>query len=351
MINMWTTLESNSFHTIFCLISGMCCLLPLYLSMPSNIEDTQLPKSLSSSPGFVHTSFASLTAVIPLFFDVLLDIFSILTTKWAPLNINSSRVRQPHAQKNIRFTFFNIPERLILFAGVIVVPLVAVLPTDTKNLGLIYLCCSKCQKNLLGGVIASFLCRYDKEYWSVKFTLFSLLSFSIGLIGGTFVDNIFASSTSSNRIFLSIDLIVVALTIAPCLVMMINSIRWLIIVYFKAFSWKGFMMCSSTDQLLTDSNAIAVSKDLDDTFFPMVYIVCVTCLIILILSLSVTTFRVQNYTGRDLSLHNVPVLIFVISLNTLSMRMVKSEILEGMVSTSNQLFYCFYLLHVSSITK
>ena len=336
---MWTTLESNSFHTTFCLISGMCCLLPLYFSMPSNIEGAQLPKSLSSSAGFVHTSFASLTAVIPLFFDVLLDIFSILISNWGPLNVNSSRMRQSPAKKSIKFTFLNIPERLILFAGVIVVPLVAVLPTDTKNLGLIYLCCSKCQKNLLGGVIASFLCRYDKEYWSVKFTLFSLVSFSIGLVGGTFVDNIFAASTSSNRLFLGIDLIVVALTIAPCLVMMINSIRWLIIVYFKASSWKRFMMCSSSLQPQTDSPAIAISTDFDTTFFPMVYIVCVTCLIILILSVSVTTFRVQNYNGRDLLLHNIPVLIFVISLNTLSMRMVKSEILEGMVSTGVQLLH------------
>ena len=334
---MWKTLETNSFHIFFCLVSGLCCLLPLCLRIPSNIEQDQLRMSLSC-PEFAYTSFASLAAVIPLLCDVFLDILSILMSNWTSLDAGPRRISKANATESVKFTFLNIPERMVLLIGVMVVPLVAVLPMNTENLGLIYLCCNKCQKNLLGGAIASSLCRHDTEFWPVKCTLFCLAFYSVGLIGGAFLDNILAARTLSSQLMLFTDLIITILTVTPSLALMLNSIRWLIIVYFKANSWRRLLMCSSNEeQPPIESQVITFSSDPDHTFFPMIYIVCATCLVILVLSLSITTFRIQDYNSRDLILHNIPIMLFVICLNTLSMRMVKAEILESMVSNYSHL--------------
>ena len=330
--NLWEILGSNTFFTSYCFISGLCCLLPLCLQLQSNIEKKLLRESLSTTHEFAFTSVASITAVVPLFFDVLLDVVAVIRSKYKS-TVDSKR-SEPLATKTTKFTFLNIPERMLILMGLTVLPFVAFLPTNTTNLGLIYLCCNKCQQCWVGGTVALSLSRYDKEYWSIRSTLISLISFSIGSIGRPFVDNMYAVENSPGQLLVSIGYLTFIFTIVPCIIFIFNSTRWLIVVYFRAATWKRFLMCTSkvTEQPEIESLSVIASNTTDHTFFPMVYTLAGTCVIILLSLLITTTSRIESYTGRDLWLNNVPFLVFVILLSTLSMRLVKFEVVQGLVS-------------------
>ena len=341
-------LESNSFHITYCFLSGLGCLLPLCLQLQSNIEQKLLRQSLSSTPEFAFTSIASITAVVPLFFDVFLDLVAVMRSENISSPVRGKRSKPP-TTKPTQFTFLNIPERMLILMGVTILPFVALLPTQTANLGLIYLCCNKCQQCWVGGTVALSLSRYDKEYWSIKSTLISLISFSIGLIGGPFIDNIHAGQNPPGLLITIVDYGIYLFTIIPILLFMVNSIRWLLIVYLKFSSWKKYVMCRSDLVALPqiESQPVDAGNTADHTFFPMIYTLSGISVIVLLSVLIATSSRIDNYSGRDLWLSNLPFLVFVILLSTLSMRLVKFEVVQGLVSFSTAL-RTVYLTAISS---
>ena len=337
--NLLETVESHSSQTLFCFISGLCCLIPAFLE--SNLEEKPLRHTLSSTNSFFYTSVASISAVIPLFFDALLDLLTSIRSSHKLMNTGSEVQKSHTAKTTKRFTFLNISERLMILTGVVVLPLVAFLPRNTRNLALIFLCCNKCQQVWVGATLGLSLSRYDKEYWSIRCTVLSLLSLNIGLTITPYIDNVYAANDHPSKLVKIIDLLALLLTVAPCLVFMFNSSRWLIIVYFKAYSWKRFLMCKATLPLESEivSTAVSDSHDNDHTFFPMVYTVSGFFVIGVLLILIASSSRISDYNERDLVLNQFPFLLFIIVLSTLSMRMVKSEVVQGLVSTVKQFFF------------
>ena len=345
--NLLETIESHSSQTLFCFICGLCCLIPAFLE--SNLEEKPLRHTLSSTNSFVYTSVASISAVIPLFFDAVLDLFACLRSSHRLKNVGS-KVQKNHTVKTTnRFTFLNISERLMILMGVVVLPVVTFLPHSTRNLALIFLCCNKCQQVWVGATLGLSLSRYDKEYWSIRCTVLSLLSLNIGLTITPFIDNLYAANDSPSKIVTIIDTLALLLTVAPCLVFMFNSSRWLIIVYFKAYSWKRFLMCRRATLPLEPeikSRDVSDANENDHTFFPMVYTVSGFFVIGVLLILIASSSRISDYNERDLVLNQFPFLLFIIVLSTLSMRMVKYEVVQGLVSAAyhNLLFLLFYII-------
>lgn len=325
-------LESNSFHVIFCFLSGLCCLLPLFLHSRSNFEKKPLRSALSSSTsGYTYSSVATITLVIPLFFDLFLDLVAV------SIDASTSKRRRklkPKVPETLKFTFLNISERFLILIGLTISPMVAFLPKSTENLAFIYLCCNKCQLNLVGGTLALSLCRYDKKYWSVRSTLLSLISFSIGLVVSPFIDNIYAAEDPVLLYVLLIDTGTFILTIAPAFIFMLNSSRWLLLVYFEATYLNRYLMCSSKLQLDTDVLAASRKKnsETDHTFFPMVYTMCGMILVLLVLAIIGSSARVSEYNSMNLLQLTIPFLVFIILITTLSMRVVKYEVVQGLVS-------------------
>ena len=315
-------LKSNLFHTSFSLISGLCCFLPVVMGIESNLEHSSLRESLSSSPEFFYSCVASLAITIPLFCDLFFDYLAKVATTSAILN-------KPAADSG--FNFLNISERLLFLVGIITLPLVIFLPSDSEKLALLYLCCNKCQLNLVGGAVLISLCRYDNEYWSVRSTLLSLFCFAFGLITSTFLDNIYAGETSPSSFLANFDTTAFAVFIFPCVIFLFNSSRWLIIVYYKVYSWKGLLMCSKVQPLI-ELKTVSNSKTTDHTFFPMVYTVSSICVILMLFLIIASSSRIEKYKGHNLLESNLPFLVFAILISTLSMRIVKFEVVQGLVS-------------------
>lgn len=314
---------SNFFQICFCLISGLMCFLPLFLQTPSNLEMKALHNSLSESSGFTICCASSIALVAPLFLDVLLDLATsrvqIIKQKFA-------------ATEAIRFTFLNIPERILILIGMTVVPIVAFLPKNTDNLGLIYLCCDNCQQNLVGGTVLLSLSRYDKDYWSPRSTWLSLLFYCSGLVVGTFISNTYAGESTPSQWIVALDFLTYIFVLAPCLVFLFNSFRWLIVVYCKINSWKGFLNCSYRVQPLTVSQVIISSNTPDHKFFPMIYTACGVGTVLSLSVLVGISPRLEDYDTISLYQNSAPYLCFLVLISTMSMRMVKFEVVQGLVS-------------------
>jgi hypothetical protein len=323
-VSLTSTLNSNSFHVSCCFISGLCCLLPLCLGIQSHLEDRPLRTALGSSNQFYFTSVASIALVIPLFLDVLFDIGNLAMSA-------DSQSSKSRGNRTARYNFLNVFERLIILLGIVIQPLVVLVPPNTSNLALIFVCCNKCQQNWVGGTIALSLRRYDKEYFSNTFTITSLVAFSIGLIGSTFTDNDYAQKPVEKSVSF-LDSLAFILTVIPCVFFFFNSSRWLILVYCRATKWSKFLFFYSKTR---PPEITASTGSGDHTFFPMAYTLCGMLVLLLQCVLMGTSSRVENFTETNLFQSNLAFLVFVILVSTLSLRMVKFEVVQGLVR------YCY----------
>ena len=326
LLPSWCGCGPNSLHILFCLTSGLMCLLPLWLQVSSNLEMDSLRVSLSANPAFRYCCASSIALTIPHFLDVLFDLRTMSFDA-------KSNAQNKHSNiGTVKFTILNIPERILFLLGMVILPAVAFLPPSTDNLGLIYLCFRYCQLNLVGATVLLCLCRYDKEYWSERSTSISIFSAGFGLVSSTFVFNSYAGETSPSVLLYSIYILCHILQLTPVAVFLVNSGRWLIIVHGKAHTWKGVLMCGSNVHPLIESEASTIRDTPKHTFFPMVYTVSLICIAISLGAVVVAAPRVEYYTTSDLLQTCVPFILFLISISTLSMRMAKFEVIEALVS-------------------
>ena len=333
-----TILKSNQFQLSFCLLTGLLCFLPIALDYESHLEDKPLRSSMTSI-NFSLSCIASVALVIPLAIDIFLDIIMMI------VDSDGRKKGIPRPVESSRFHFLNICERSLILIGLIVLPIVIFLPKDTDNLALIYLCCYKCQQNWVGGACAVSLCRYNRKYWSTESTCISIFFFSLGLVGSTFTCNIYAGAIGKpSVIIVTMDLLAFFFTVIPALINILNCSRWLIIVYFKMTSWKQLLPWNETIEPPT------AAAGGDHTFFPMVYTISAACLTILFAAINIAgKLRIENFSCSTLVQSNVPFFTFMIMISTLSMRMVKYEVVQGLVSNISLCSFFSIILVSSSI--
>ena len=336
------TFGSNSIQICFCFLCALMCLLPVYLHIPSNIEVKPLRESLSDVKWFTFCCAVSISLIVPLFLDVILDIAVMFASATSSVKMK----KQKSVVKNaVGFTFLNIPERLLILVGTIMVPMVGFLPKNTANLALTYICCNNCQQNLVGGTMIISLCRYDKNYWSVRSTWISLIFFGSGLICGSFISNIYAAESTPNQVILILDSCSYFLSLVPCLIFILNSLRWLIVVYFGVKSCKRTIFWSSDAQNIADPEVMRLSDAPDHNFFPMIFVTGALFIILGFFCLLSRAPRPEDFDPISLTLNSTPYVCFLILVSILTMRMVKFEVVQGLVSFSI-LFY-FNYLHIN----
>ena len=325
----WYCIGPDALQILYCLTSGLICLLPIWLQISSNLEMDSLRVSLCSSHAFKYCCASGIALTIPHFLDVLFDLCTM------SFDAKSSAQDKHSTIGSVKFTCLNIPERLLFLLGMVILPTVAFLPPSTDNLGLIYLCFSSCQQNLVGATVLLCLSRYDKEYWSRRSTSISVFCFGFGLASSTFVFNKYAGETSPSQLLFAIYILCYVLQLTPVLIFLVNSGRWLIIVYCRAHSWKRLLMCGSNVHPLIESEASTIRDTPKHTFFPMVYTVSLICISISLITVVAAAPQVEFYTASDLLQNTVPYILFLIAISTLSMRMAKFEVVEALVSIIN----------------
>lgn len=318
--------NTNTFHVVFSLLTGLCCFIPLCMGVTSNLEIRPLRDALQKGSGFTYSCIAAMALVIPLLVDLLIDIgYEIATV-----------VVKPSGKITARFNFLNKYERTLFLLGIAVLPLLIFVPKNTPDLALIYVCCNKCQQNWIGGTVALSLCRYDKHYFSDKSTWISLTLFAISMIGSTFIDNLYAIKPPAQHIAL-LDMGTFILSGVPCVLFLFNSSRWLILAHYRAIQWTNILFFYSKSRQIHPSAMTNTSANSDHTFFPMIYTLIGMIVLVLLSVLIATSSRIENYNETNLVQGNIPFLVFVVSVSILSMRMVKFEVIQGLVSDA---YYC-----------
>ena len=182
------SLHSGVVHVLMTSMGELLCFMPFFLGTKSCVETTTLRASLSSNK-YGYSSVALIVLTAPLAIEMIVN--GLLHACKSSLTMQN---RQQQSSLILDTTIlqpstysFNTSEKILFILGAVIQPLVAFLPPDTTHLGLVYICCQRCQIMLVCGTMATWLCRYDPRYFSFFSTScvigFMMISFSLLVFG------------------------------------------------------------------------------------------------------------------------------------------------------------------------
>lgn len=312
-------LSSNCMHIMICFIGGLSCLLPLFIHPVSLLEDTCLRAALPSMRNR-DSAVAAVALIVPVIMEMTTDIVICCFE-------TADRIKY-----NCRDALLNSPEKFVFFCGTVIVPITAFLPTDTENWAYIYLCCTKCQLMMVGGAVVTSLCRYDKKYWSERSTYLFLLLLTMGTVTGAFTDNQTAQAVKSSN-----DRIRYA---SYCLVTTATGLfffcsgRWLKLVIPKLFSALFTLHPSKSNECKTLQGTAHSNYDVVHLIFPVMYISTSIAACGLLTIIAILYPGISMFDADALFYHNLAYIVFLLFIMYTSIRMMRQQVVNGLVSTS-----------------
>lgn len=304
-------ISTNLLQILISFVGGICCLFPLVIGPSMNFRESKDNFDLTSQRNR-DSSIVAIALTVPIFVDLVTEITTSIV-----IGDRSSKIKM-----HVKQALLNNMERFVIACGIITVPLTAFLPPSTPNLVNIYLCLYKSRLILVGGTVFASLCRYNPVHWPRKATYSAVLLLAVACFTGAFVDNFYLPDTSS-----------VAHSIATILFMAGSFI------FFACnFRWLYFTLPPLFMQYVRANSNIRSTTGSTDLLFPVLYVLTVT-----LASLSLTILRrlypesiKENSEG--LFYHNLGFNIYLLFVMYISERMMKYEVVQGLVSL-------FYLRH------
>ena len=134
-----------------------------------------------------------LSLALPLAIELVLEWFSASAPLHATTGSESGTAAVTGTEiGSSSYVAMNRHELVLFLIGICIVPILAFFPEDTANLGQLYLCFSKCQLALVGGVYMIWLCRFNQRYWTPLSTVLVLMTIMIHTSFLVFADNVIA---------------------------------------------------------------------------------------------------------------------------------------------------------------
>ena len=185
-------LSSNDVQLLISLFSGFLCFLPLIVGVPSNFESSILRDSIASKE-FEYSSLVLLSLALPLAIEMAFEIFSTSVPQDQPVVPGTGAGTGPGAVTgSSSYVAMNRYELVLFLVGICIVPVLAFFPDDTPGLGHLYLCFSKCQLALVGGVFMIWLSRFNSRYWTPLSTIVVLVCIMVHTSLLVWADNVVA---------------------------------------------------------------------------------------------------------------------------------------------------------------
>lgn len=303
--SMTRIVNSNLTHVVICFAGGLLSFLPLAIGLKSNLEDSTLKNSLSAGYYFRDSSMASLALAIPISIDIILDVTTLFVKK--------RKICGPESQ-----ICLNNIEKCMLLIGITSIPLTTFLPYSLPNIGLVFFCCQKFQLVTVAGIVMTSLCRNNKEFWTVPHTVIFLF-----VLGSATSMSIFARNASlsnpDDRVRRGLNLACVFLSLAPICCLIYCNIRWL------------------TDVIRTERKCSPHLAGIDrqsdrHTFFTMIWVITTLIGMILQALINGVYLNVDHFDSKALLMNNLIFLCFELSITVFLMRVVKSDVVHGLVS-------------------
>ena len=319
--NTYNNMNTNNIHILTCFIGGISCLLPLYIYPVSMIEDSLLRTAELSNKNR-ETAVAALTLLGPLLLDLLTELSNSLFK-----NSNTAKeMCQPYDG------LLNSAERCVFFLGTLLIPATAFFPSTTHNWAYIYLCCQKAQLTLVGGAVTVSLCRYDQKFWTIRLTNMCLFLTIFGTVASAFVDNYDPAMVSKVDVRSLISDISYYCILVAVIIFLYCSMTWLRVVVPMFVRWYR-----STASIQQPQD----SKKLSRLVFPAMYVVTSIMSISLLVTISALYSGIAFYDVDALLLHNMAFIVYLLFISYLSMRMMKYEMVQGLV---RQTSFCCHLI-------
>lgn len=307
-------LSSNLLHIAICCLGGLCCFLPLVRNSASNLEDTTLKHSLTTGNSFRDSSVASLALASPLALDILMDVGISLI----------KRIRVTPTESLTPQTCLNNLEKTLCLIGIIVVPITAFLP-DYNNFALIFVCCNKCQSFVVGATVMTSICRCNRNTWSVISTLTFLLLLIFAQITSTFSLNASVGVNSSDfngKMVIAADIC----TMIAVAIILLCSIQSLFYLCRRAYH------DMKTVKLIRPNETTSERHSRNYVFFSICWLSIFIVGVVFLVAISQSYGSIIHFNETALLLNSITYLSFELAITILTMRMVKFDVVKGLVS-------------------
>lgn len=287
---------TNVIQATSLVLGGFLCLIPLYYHPLSILEESLLRDSLTSN-GYRYSSVATFALVIPVLCDITMDL------------VFKSNI----AKASVKEGFLNNIEKLLFLSGIVILPVVAFLPKTTTNWAFIYLCCKGCHQIMIFGSVCISLNRYDKKCWTDRATYVIIIT----LVAGNVI------YCNINDLEMKLDIQITNFYESLSNTAHALLITAAVIYILCAFRYVGRNLCPYV------FNKAKLKSEL---YFPLVYITMTALFLVLTLFTKLVYNDIKNYDAVALLLNNLINFAYVLFITLLSMRMVKSEVVQGLVS-------------------
>jgi hypothetical protein len=283
-------LTTNVLLALICYLGGFYSFLPLYFEPISYLEETTLRKALESGcVGYKYSSVATLALSVPLLFDCIADSMT-------------------NAKRGKHYTgdggFLNNLEKVLFLIGLIICPITAFFD-NTTNWAFIYVSCNWCQLNFVAGAIMISLNRYDGKCWTDRATYIGVISLSLATAMAGYHDD----APHYGRT--ELDLASYGLAYISAIIFLVCAARWFYKILISQEAKKTNEKCN---------------------YFPLIYVTMSVVCVLTLAVLSLCYKRLDLYDQTALLVNNLIYTMYALFNIFISMRMVKSEVIQGLVS-------------------
>lgn len=292
------------------LLGSSLCFIPLFSDELVSFKSSAISHALLSAKGR-DLSIASITLAVPIFMGILTDVITSITIR------DMSKKIRPHVGRELLTSL----ERLAMTTAILVVSLPAFLDGDTANFVNIWLCMRRSRLLLVAGSVEVSLCRYDENFFSVKTSCLSLILMSIGSIIGVCGVNIIRLSTIPAIPYISGVLILMGIVI-----FLRNCWKWLFFVTPKVVKWA--LQRSTSDPITGNSISTECCKHL---VFPSILVASSATASIILIFIS-SLYPITKFDSDSVFYDNLGNIFFNVFTMYISDRMMKFELIEGLVS-------------------
>lgn len=338
--------SDSKFQFGFIMIGAFASFAPMFMNVPSQMEDSEVRTAIISH-GFRESSFAILGLVLTHMLDFLVDLRS---TK----SVLSKNQKADGNTNPLPLPILTDYEKWVFSIGVALVPVLVLFPTSTPRLALAYCCCSRSQILLLGGyVIIASSSRYP-AYFPVTATLFVIIVLWIVSVVQPWALNISRDVTPLRDVLFYMEIIgsfVFFACSGVCLYreflveIIFPRLRQLLPLGFAHLAAAG-AGAGTGPHPIDESDARRASHSENRVYFPTVSILAAFIWIVFTAAVGTMSPNFYDTTDWDLTILNLPIVLFQITMMLLASQFSKYEIVENLYAMlDSKKSYVRYISH------
>lgn len=296
--------------TVIYILGSTLCFIPLFTGGLVSYGSYSINDAVFSQKGR-DLSIASVTLSVPIFLGVLTDFATSIT-----IRDKSEKIR-PHVGRELLMSF----ERLVMTVAILIVAVPAFLEAETPNFENLWLCMRRCRLLLVAGSVQVSLCRYDKSFFSIKTTSISLTLMSMGSVIGACNTNILSVSK-----LLALSYVSGATILIGIIFFLRNCWKWLFYVTPQIYRW-AFQRSTNCPS----KGNVVVLQCCKHYLFPSMLVVSSGAASIILIIIS-SIYPIIDYDSDSVFYDNLGNIFFNLFTMFISDRMMKFEVIEGLVS-------------------